>query len=71
MKQKKYPGDMVVKQICDMCGCVFYNYRIKKYCSDKCRLKANKVFSQIRYDKLRRALLATMQQPTRKEVGKK
>jgi len=71
VKQSKRLSALVVKQICDKCGGTFYNYRIKKYCSDKCRLDANRLFSQLRYDKLRRALLATMQQSTRKEVGKK
>ena len=71
VNKKQLAKDKLVMQYCKKCDKRFFAYRIKKYCSEPCRLATNKLLSQIRYDKLRRAYLESLKKQTGKEVYNK
>ena len=71
VKRKKWEVGTPIKQICGNCLNVFHSKRIKKYCTDKCRLEANRLLAHMRYDKLRRAYLESLRKQNGKEVYNK
>jgi len=43
--------------VCALCERRFKSKRFRKYCTQKCQLKANKIKAGFRYQRLRKALL--------------